>query len=66
MQLVALGRAVALVTESAADRPHRGVTYRPVRDASPATLVVAWPEGSRSRHVAAFVTAARTAAAFAA
>jgi DNA-binding transcriptional LysR family regulator len=62
MQLVALGRAVALVTESAGARPHRGVTYRPVRDAPPATLVVAWSEGSRSRHVAAFVTAARAAA----
>jgi DNA-binding transcriptional LysR family regulator len=62
MQLVALGRAVALVTESGVGRPHRGVTYRLVRDAPPATLVVAWPEGSRSRHVAAFVTAARIAA----
>ena len=57
MQLIALGRAVALVTETAADRPHRGVTYRPVLDASPTTLVVAWPAGSRSRHVAAFVAA---------
>ncbi|GIH19706.1 LysR family transcriptional regulator [Rugosimonospora africana] len=62
MQLVALGRAVALVGETALDRPHRGVTYRPVRDAPPAMLVVAWPEGSRSRQVAAFVRAARTAA----
>ncbi|XVU26054.1 LysR family transcriptional regulator [Actinoplanes sp. CA-054009] len=62
MQLVALGRAVALVTESAAQRPHRGVVYRPVVDAAPATLVVAWAENSRSREVAAFVTAARRAA----
>ncbi|WP_203819561.1 LysR family transcriptional regulator [Paractinoplanes ferrugineus] len=62
MQLVALGRVVALVGESARDRPYRGVTYRAVRDAPPATLVVAWPKGSRSRHVAAFVRAARTAA----
>ncbi|GAA3284605.1 LysR family transcriptional regulator [Dactylosporangium vinaceum] len=63
MQLVALGRVVALVDESALDRPYRGVTYRAVRDAPPATLVVAWPEGSRSRHVAAFVRAARIVAA---
>jgi DNA-binding transcriptional LysR family regulator len=63
MQLVALGRAVALVGESALDRPYRGVTYRPVRDAPPATLVVAWPQDSHSRHVAAFVQAARAAAA---
>lgn len=62
MQLVALGRVVALVGESALDRPFRGVTYRAVRDAPSATLVVAWPEGSRSRHAAAFVRAARTAA----
>ncbi|MFF5080436.1 LysR family transcriptional regulator [Actinoplanes sp. NPDC000266] len=58
MQLVALGRAIALVTESAAQRPHRGVVYRPVLDAVPATLVLAWVESSRSRAVAAFVTAA--------
>jgi len=63
MQLVALGRVVALVSDSAAERPYRGVVYRPVPDAEPATLVVAWPEGSRSRHVAAFVRAARAAAA---
>ena len=62
MQLVALRRAVALVSESALDRPYRGVTYRLVRDAPPAKLVVAWPEGSTARHVAAFVRAARTAA----
>ena len=60
MQLVALGRAVALVTESSVDRPYRGVTYRPVPDAEPATLVVAWLD--HSRHVAAFVRAARAVA----
>ncbi|MEU8815417.1 LysR family transcriptional regulator [Actinoplanes sp. NPDC048796] len=62
MQLVTLGRAVALVTESASQRPLPGVTYRPVLDAVPATLVLAWAESSRSREVAAFVTAARQAA----
>ncbi|MEV4345262.1 LysR family transcriptional regulator [Actinoplanes sp. NPDC049596] len=61
MQLVALGRAVALVSESASQRPHRGVVYRPVLDAVPATLVLAWAESSRSREVAAFVNAARQA-----
>jgi DNA-binding transcriptional LysR family regulator len=66
MQLVALGRVVALVSDSAAERPYRGVVYRPVPDAEPATLVVAWPEGSRSPAVAAFVRAARAAAASAA
>jgi DNA-binding transcriptional LysR family regulator len=62
MQLVALGRMVALVTESAASRPHRGVVYRPVSDAPTATIVVAWAQQSRSRQVAAFVAAARATA----
>ncbi|GII80609.1 LysR family transcriptional regulator [Sphaerisporangium rufum] len=60
-QLVVLGRAVALVTESAAERPYRGVVYRPVTDAAPATLVLAWPAESRSRDVAEFTAAARAA-----
>ncbi|GAB7036619.1 MULTISPECIES: LysR family transcriptional regulator [Catenuloplanes] len=60
-QLVALGRAVALVPESAADHPSAGIAYRPVLDAPPSTLVLAWPENSRSRDIAAFVTAARAA-----
>ncbi|MDR7275382.1 LysR family transcriptional regulator [Catenuloplanes atrovinosus] len=59
LHLVVLGRAVSLVTESAARRPYAGVAYRPVVDAAPATLVVAWPEGSRSRRIAGFVEAAR-------
>ena len=61
MQLVVLGRAVALVTESVTQRPYHGIVYRPVCDAPPATLVVAWQDGSRSRQVAAFVAAARCA-----
>jgi DNA-binding transcriptional LysR family regulator len=63
LELVALGRAVALVPASARDRPHHGVVYRPVLDAETATLVVAWPEHSRSRRIADFVEAARNAAA---
>ncbi|MFI5845927.1 LysR family transcriptional regulator [Catenuloplanes sp. NPDC051500] len=62
LQLIALGRAVALVTASGATRPHPGVVFRPVLDAEPSTLVVAWPEHSRSRHVASFVEAAVAAA----
>ncbi|WP_033338834.1 LysR family transcriptional regulator [Catenuloplanes japonicus] len=63
LQLVAVGRIVALVTASAATRPQPGVVFRPVLDAPPSTLVVAWPEQSRSRLVADFVAAAREAAA---
>lgn len=35
----------------------------PVRDAEPTTLVLAWPETSRSRALAAFVRATAAAAA---
>ncbi|MEV6348114.1 LysR family transcriptional regulator [Actinoplanes sp. NPDC051851] len=63
LQLVALGRAVALVSESALQRPYRGVTYRPVLDATPATLVIAWQPDAPPPHVLAFLRAARTAAA---
>ena len=62
MQLITLGRMVALVTESAVARQYRGVVYRPVSDAPTATIVVAWAQQSRSRQVAAFVAAARAVA----
>jgi DNA-binding transcriptional LysR family regulator len=58
MHLIALGRMVALLPESVRERLPTGLTYRPVPDARPTTLVVAWPSASTSRHVAAFVRAA--------
>jgi DNA-binding transcriptional LysR family regulator len=63
MQLIALGRMVAVVPESARSLLHPGLTCRPVLDAPETTMVVAWPSGSTSRHVAAFVRAATTVAA---
>jgi DNA-binding transcriptional LysR family regulator len=63
MQLITLGRAVAVVPESVRTRLHDNLVCRPVPDAAPATLVAAWPQQSRSRHVATFVRAATTAAA---
>jgi DNA-binding transcriptional LysR family regulator len=64
LTLVGLGRAVAFVPETIARRsPRPDVAYRPVADLTPLTLVVAWPERSRSLATAAFV---RTAAAVAA
>jgi DNA-binding transcriptional LysR family regulator len=56
LEVVALGKAVALIPQSltiANDRDD--ITYRPVTDASPYTVMVAWRAGTRSRAVAAFV-----------
>jgi DNA-binding transcriptional LysR family regulator len=58
MQLVALGRAVAVVPESARAHLSRGLVGVPVLDAPPVSLHVAWPQASTSRAVAAFVRAA--------
>jgi hypothetical protein len=62
MQLIALGRMVVVVPESVRSLLYAGLTCRPVTDAPTATIVVAWPSGSTSRHVAAFVRAATAAA----
>jgi DNA-binding transcriptional LysR family regulator len=63
LQLIALGRAVAVVPESIRDRVHDGLVCRPVPDAETATVVVAWAQPSTTRDVASFVRAATTAAA---
>ncbi|GAA4226682.1 hypothetical protein GCM10022254_12410 [Actinomadura meridiana] len=63
MQLIALGRAVAVLPASWRGLLRDDLTAIPVRDADPTTLVLAWPETSRSRPLAAFVRAATTAAA---
>ncbi|MEW9527258.1 LysR family transcriptional regulator [Microbispora sp. NPDC049125] len=62
-QLIALGRAVAVVPESV--RPHlrHDLVCVPVADAPPTTLVVAWPQDARSRAVASFVRVAADIAA---
>jgi DNA-binding transcriptional LysR family regulator len=62
LEVVALGQAVALVPASAGERyRRRDVVYVPVTDLSPSVLVVAWPQASRSRAVAAFVRVALAA-----
>lgn len=58
MQLVSLGRAVAVVAESVRMRLARDLVAVPVLDAPPVALHVAWPEASTSQAVAAFVRAA--------
>jgi DNA-binding transcriptional LysR family regulator len=59
LKLVELRELVTLVPESVADRyPRSGVVYRPVLDAPPAKLAIAWPQQSRSTATAALVRAA--------
>jgi DNA-binding transcriptional LysR family regulator len=58
VQLVAIGRVVAVLPESVRLRLGRDLTAVPVLDAPTVALHVAWPEGSTSRAVAAFVRAA--------
>lgn len=64
LKLVEMGEIVALLPTSVAEtfaRPQ--VAYRPVLDAPPSSLAVAWPRSSRSLAVAAFVRAVAEGAA---
>ncbi|SEG83324.1 DNA-binding transcriptional regulator, LysR family [Nonomuraea solani] len=63
MQLVALGRLIAVAPESVSDQVRRDLTCVPVLDAPPTTMVLAWSEQARSRALAAFVSTAVTVAA---
>jgi DNA-binding transcriptional LysR family regulator len=59
LEVVGLGQAVALIPQSVAEiNPRADIAYRPVEDASPYTLAIAWPEGSRARSIAEFVRTA--------
>ncbi|MEV8022217.1 LysR family transcriptional regulator [Streptomyces sp. NPDC086554] len=63
LTLVGLGDVTPLFPTSVADRyPRPGVVYRPVTDAPPAVLAIAWPQQSRSTDVAALVRAATSVA----
>jgi DNA-binding transcriptional LysR family regulator len=62
MQLIALGRTVAVLPASVGAQLGRDLVSVPVLDAETTTLLIAWPEGSRSRAVAAFVHAATSVA----
>ncbi len=54
--LIEIGSMVLFTPVSVARRHQRPtIAYRPVRDLAPSTLMVAWPQGSRSPAVAAFV-----------
>ncbi|TCO59808.1 LysR family transcriptional regulator [Actinocrispum wychmicini] len=56
LETVALGQAVALIPTSLADRNRRpDIAYRPVRDASPYTLAIAWRSGVNDPSIARLV-----------
>jgi DNA-binding transcriptional LysR family regulator len=57
-QLIALGRACAVLPESARAHLRDDLAAVPVLDAPPVTTVIAWPAHSRSRAVAGLVRAA--------
>ncbi|MFD1539980.1 LysR family transcriptional regulator [Nonomuraea guangzhouensis] len=63
MQLVALGRLIAVVPESVREQVRRDLACVPVVDAAPTTVVLAWPEQTRSPALAAFVRTAADVAA---
>ena len=58
LQLIALGRTVAVLPESAGVPLRSGLTVVPLRDAPAVTTVIAWPPHSRSRALAGLVRAA--------
>jgi DNA-binding transcriptional LysR family regulator len=62
VQLVAIGRVVAVLPESVGPRLGSDLAAVPVLDAPAVALHVVWPEGSTSRAVAAFVRAATAVA----
>jgi hypothetical protein len=63
MQLIALGRAIAVVPASVRGQLRDDLACVPVTDAPPSTLVLAWPQGHRASALAAFVRTATTVAA---
>jgi len=58
LQLIALGRTVAVLPESCRAQLHRDLAAVPVLDAPAVTTVIAWPPHSRSRALAGLVRAA--------
>jgi len=63
LQLVALGRTVAVMPASTAQYLHSDLTCVPLTDGPTTTLAIAWPEDARSRALAALVEAAAACAA---
>ena len=59
LETVALGQAIALLPASFAEgHPRADVVYRPVADATPYSLALAWPADARDPRIARFVRTA--------
>jgi DNA-binding transcriptional LysR family regulator len=58
LQLIALGRAAAVLPESVRTQLHDGLAAVPLADAPTVTTVIAWPPHSRSRALAGLVMTA--------
>jgi DNA-binding transcriptional LysR family regulator len=58
MQLIALGRTIALLPASMEQHLRPELVCVPVTDAPTSTLAIAWPEDARSRQLAALIDAA--------
>jgi DNA-binding transcriptional LysR family regulator len=58
LQLIALGRAMAVLPESVRGHLHEGLATVPVPDAPRVTTVIAWPAHSRSRALGVLVQTA--------
>jgi LysR family transcriptional regulator, benzoate and cis,cis-muconate-responsive activator of ben and cat genes len=58
LQLIALGRAAAILPESIRNHLHDDLVTVPVPDAARVTTVIAWPPHSRSRALALLVRTA--------
>jgi hypothetical protein len=63
MQLIALGQVVALLPASSRRHQWPDVATVPVPDAPKTEVLLAWPDQTRSRAVAAFVRASTQASA---
>lgn len=57
-QMIMLGRTIALLPRSSVEPVHPGLVYKPVVDAAPSRLVVAWSQRDQRPLVASFVAAA--------
>ncbi|MEU8702120.1 LysR family transcriptional regulator [Streptomyces sp. NPDC048680] len=61
-QMIMLGRTIAVLPRSTVDPVHPGLVHRPVTDAPPSRMVIAWSQLDHRPLVASFVDAAVSAA----
>ncbi|WP_406092159.1 LysR family transcriptional regulator [Streptomyces sp. NBC_01013] len=60
-QLIVLGRTIAVLPRSSVEPAHPGLVHRPVTDAPPSRMVIAWSQLDHRPLVASFVEAAVSA-----